>query len=266
MSKLTAAAKAGDADYVPTDRESEAARRLIERRRSKAKSPRFKVEVRNGATNIEPNHEDATTSWALVYDALATGESAFVDGLLGQLANVARSGKELKASELDFVVAAVREIGPRDPTETLLACQMVAIHNSMMVAARRIQHVETLPQQDSASNMLNKLARTFAAQVEALKKYRSTGEQSIRVQYVTVSAGQAVVGITQGGGGTHEKPSQSHAPGAEFEKQSSSADERGAPLLGNQQAIRMPLPSTGCEEAAGVPDARRASGSAEGRG
>jgi hypothetical protein len=37
--------------------------------------------------------------------------------------------------------------------------------------------------------MLNKLARTFAVQVEALKKYRSTGEQSIRVQHVTVNDG-----------------------------------------------------------------------------
>ena len=58
-----------------------------------------------------------------------------------------------------------------------------------MVAARRLYHVETIPQQDSASTMLNKLARTFAAQVEALKKYRSAGEQTIKVQHVTVNEG-----------------------------------------------------------------------------
>jgi len=44
---------------------------------------------------------------------------------------------------------------------------MAAIHNATLDAARRLRHVESIPQQDSASNMLNKLARTFAAQVDA---------------------------------------------------------------------------------------------------
>jgi len=38
-----------------------------------------------------------------------------------------------------------------------------------------------LPQQDSAVNALNKLTRTFATQMEALKRYRSTGEQKVTV-------------------------------------------------------------------------------------
>jgi len=50
--------------------------------------------------------------------------------------------------------------------------------------------------------MFNKLARTFAAQVEALKKHRSSGEQTIKVEHVTVSdGGQAIVGIIHPGGG-----------------------------------------------------------------
>ena len=54
---------------------------------------------------------------------------------------------------------------------------------------------QTILQQDSASNMLNKLARTFAIQVEALKKHRCGGEQTITVQRVTVNeGGQAIVG------------------------------------------------------------------------
>jgi hypothetical protein len=43
--------------------------------------------------------------------------------------------------------------------------------------ARRLAHVETIQQQDSASNAFNKLTRTFAAQMLALKEYRSKGEQ-----------------------------------------------------------------------------------------
>ena len=54
--------------------------------------------------------------------------------------------------------------------------------------------------------MLNKLARTFASQVEALKKYRPAGEQTIKVQHVTVNdGGQAVVGTVTTGGGEERK-------------------------------------------------------------
>jgi hypothetical protein len=49
---------------------------------------------------------------------------------------------------------------------------------------------------------VNKLARTFAAQVEALKRHRSAGEQTIKVEHVTVNeGGQAVVGIVHPQGG-----------------------------------------------------------------
>ena len=110
-------------------------------------------------------------------------------------------------------------INPKDETEALLAAQMAAIHNATMVAARRLSHVETIPQQDSASNMLNKLARTFASQVEALKKYRSAGEQTIKVQHVTVNeGGQAIVGnVSQGGGGSAKNGGQPHEPCAAAE-------------------------------------------------
>jgi hypothetical protein len=60
----------------------------------------------------------------------------------------------------------------------------------------------TLAQQDSAERTYNKLARTFASQVEALKRYRSAGEQTVRVEHVTVNeGGQAIVGnVAQGAG------------------------------------------------------------------
>jgi hypothetical protein len=39
--------------------------------------------------------------------------------------------------------------------------------------------VGRIPQQDSAERAFNKLARTFAAQLEALKRYRGGGEQTM---------------------------------------------------------------------------------------
>jgi hypothetical protein len=145
------------------------------------------------------------------------------------------------------MLSVVRGINPRDETEALLAAQMAAIHNATMVAARRLNHIETIPQQDSASTMLNKLARTFATQVEALKKYRSGGEQTIKVQHVTVNeGGQAIVGnVSQGGGGTSKNGGQPHEP--------SSADECSPTLLGNEQALPMPMPSASGPRLDGVP-------------
>src|SRR5262245_8168738 len=133
----------------------------------------------------------------------------------------------------------------------MLAPQMAAIHNATMVAARRLNHVESISQQDSASTMLNKLARTFASQIEALKKYRSGGEQTIKVQHVTVNeGGQAIVGnVSQGGGGNGKNGGQPHEPCA--------ANECGPALLGHEQALPTPMPGAGGPGLEGVPVPRR---------
>jgi hypothetical protein len=84
---------------------------------------------------------------------------------------------------------------PRDRIEAMLASQMAAVHMATMTFARRLAHVENIPQHDSAERAFNKLARTFAAQVEALKRYRTGGAQTVRVEHVSVhEGGQAIVG------------------------------------------------------------------------
>lgn len=193
--------------YVPSAQEERAADRVRQRLANSCPSPKFKVEHTGPASvSLTPDHPNGACATLLLADALGTTNGTFANGLLNQLVNVARTGKQLTADELNFALAAVRGIGPKDETEALLATQMVAIHNATVAAARRLAHVETLAQQDSASNMLNKLARTFAGQVETLKKYRSTGEQSIKVQHVTVAdGGQAVIGNVSKGGGAHGK-------------------------------------------------------------
>ena len=101
----------------------------------------------------------------------------------------------------------MQEIKPRDGVEGMLAAQMAAVHLAAMTAATRLKRVQTIEQQDSASRMLNQCARTFTAQVEALKKYRATGEQIVKVQHVNVgNGGQAVIADTlQAGGGVNGK-------------------------------------------------------------
>ena len=67
--------------------------------------------------------------------------------------------------------------------------------------------MDNIAQQDSVERAFNKLARTFAAQMETLKRYRSRGEQLVRVERVTVNEGrQAIVGpVTHGGGAPRRK-------------------------------------------------------------
>src|SRR6266567_7417953 len=81
----------------------------------------------------------------------------------------------------------------------MLGLQMEAVHMATITIARRLANAEFLQQQDSAERAFNKLARTFVSQMEALKRYRTGGEQKVTVQHVSVSeGGQAIVGnVTQ---------------------------------------------------------------------
>lgn len=121
----------------------------------------------------------------------------------------------------------------------MLASQMVAVHGLTMIATRRLNHAQTIERQDSASSLFNKLARTFAAQIEALKRYRSAGAQTIKVQHVTVNeGGQAIVGnVGQGVRDGEKSGGQPLVP--------SRTDERGPALLGNEQALPTPMPGAG---------------------
>jgi hypothetical protein len=135
--------------------------------------------------------------------AFATTDMVFVNGLTTQVVNVASHGRQPDEKATAYVLAMMRGIGPRDPVEALLAAQMAATHNAVMTFARRLAHVETIPQQDSAERALSKLQRTFVAQMEALKRYRSNGSQKMTVEHVHVhEGGQAIVGNVSEGRAT----------------------------------------------------------------
>jgi hypothetical protein len=159
-------------------------------------------------------------------DAMGSKDPDFMAGLLNQIASVSSSGAAVNEDRLNFVLSIVKGIEPRDQVEAMLAAQMAVTHQAIMTFARRLANVETIPQQDSAERAFNKLGRTFAAQVEALKRHRSTGEQRVTVQHVNVNdGGQAIVGnVTQGGGLPTKTKDQPHAqvadaPGFEMPRQ-----------------------------------------------
>jgi|GEM_PF-832340 len=134
----------------------------------------------------------------------ATGHAGVMNELLGQISVLGSQGKGIDANASNFALGFVDSMEPQDATETLLLTQMAAIHQATMMMARRLTRASVIPQQDAAERALNKLARTYAAQVEALKRYRSKGQQVVRVERVTVESGaQAVVGNVNHGGRGH---------------------------------------------------------------
>lgn len=131
----------------------------------------------------------------------ASGNAHVTEGLIAQMALLGSRGKKLDAAASNFALGFLDAMKPKDAAEALLFAQMAAIHQAAMMLARRLNHVQTLPQQDAAERALNKLARTFAAQMDTLKRYRSKGQQVVRVERVTVESGaQAVVGTVHHGG------------------------------------------------------------------
>jgi hypothetical protein len=184
-----------------TEAQEAAMQRHHARRKRLNIAPGMKVEKRDDNFRVSINHPDQATGGSLICEALGTADLHFVQSFLTQLTNVASKGQTPDADAINFALAVVKGIEPRDQMEALLGLQMAATHNAIMTFARRLAHVETLPQQDSAQNAFNKLCRTFTTQMEALKRYRNGGQQTVTVQHVNVSdGGQAIVGTVNHGG------------------------------------------------------------------
>jgi hypothetical protein len=126
-------------------------------------------------------------------NAIGTADVDFYIGLLSQMRRVNSNRGEIDKEALDFMLSVIKGGKPEDQLVTMLIAQMAAVHSATMEARRRLAASETILEQDSAQRALNQLARTFASQLETLKRYRTSGPHT--VQNVSVAdGGQAVVG------------------------------------------------------------------------
>ncbi len=202
--------------YQPTEREKAAIASLHARQRAHVPAPSLKrTDVgKDKVPHWNVDHPDPKVGGTLLFEALGLTSSDAYTGYLTQIINAAVKGREPDAEQVNQALGLVREIQPRDGIEAMLAAQMVAVHSATMKLARSLNHVDTIPQQDSASNAFNKLARTFAMQLDALNRHRGKGQQAIRVEHVTVNGGQAIVGSNihpQGVGVSANSEGQPHA-------------------------------------------------------
>jgi hypothetical protein len=139
------------------------------------------------------DHPDSAVGEVRLMAALGTTDRDLCRGIVEQLGDAASYGRDEQA--LDFMLSVVKSIKPRDQVETMLAVQMAEVHMATLTSARLLARATAMVQQEYAERALNKLARTFATQTEALRRYRSCGEPNVTVRHVSVSdGGQAIVG------------------------------------------------------------------------
>jgi len=190
---------------LPTRDKSSAERAVLARGK---KTPHINISKKGGKARLSLDHPDKVHGLALLMDACATADPDFFRGLLTQLANAGSQGDEIDEHGLNFMLSVINGVAPRDQLETMLAAQMAAVHMLTMSFAGRLGASDTFWEWNCVGPAFNKLARTFALQIEALKKYRTGGEQQVTVRHVTVNqGGQAIVGnVAHQGGGSGKNP------------------------------------------------------------
>ncbi len=185
--------------YKPTNGEGKALKKLERRRASRNPLPAVKSTVEQseeGLTNVNlgVDHKDEDTGYKLIAEALSSEHDAFTSGMLDAATRITRTPGRVSEEGMNFALAFVAGIKPRDQLEAALGMQMAAIHRATITAAEKLCTATRHEMADVHEKALNRLARTFAAQTEALKRLRNKGEQRIFVERVNVSeGGQAIV-------------------------------------------------------------------------
>ncbi len=141
-----------------------------------------------------------------VHKVFGTKHPETADGLLRhcmKALTASEASDDLPANdERTFMVAAVADVDPRDGVESMLAVQMAATHVALVRSSRWLAGADTIEQVKAHYSGFTKLSRAYAAQMEALRKHRNGGKQTVTVQHVNVEGGgQAIVGNVQTGEG-----------------------------------------------------------------
>ena len=135
----------------------------------------------------------------VLLDLFSTGDETLAKMLLAQSLGACGAKDTPQADQgRDFMLAMIEDLAPRDAVERMLAMQMAATHASLMSVSNKLNSVDKLHQHEIYERSFNRLARTFTAQAEALRKHRNGGQSKVIVEHVTVNeGGQAIVGQVQ---------------------------------------------------------------------
>jgi hypothetical protein len=190
-----------EARYRPTAREQIVLDRHAARREATAPGPRLKVQYDGQSKPISIDHPDPHTALALLEEALGTDDGDFVEGLLDQLINVSSPYGQLNQRDLNFMLSVIKGIKPTDQLEAMLAFQIALVQWVFARSGRELAMITKPWEQENESILreIHRAARTYMGQLEALKRYRSGGEQKVTVQQVfsVNEGGQAIGNVNQ---------------------------------------------------------------------
>ncbi len=159
---------------------------------------------------LELHTTNKTLSKAKFTEAFGTTDSELQQYLLNQVVQTFRGCESSKGFDhtrmeefANNAMALLNGIQPQDEIEGMLAVQMIAVHNMAMETMKRAMITDqTFEGAEANINRATKMLRTFNAQMEALKRYRTGGQQKVTVEHVHVTAGgQAIVGVVNRGEG-----------------------------------------------------------------
>ena len=147
-------------------------------------------------------------------EALGTADPDLQGHLLDQIVQTFRgtvssdgADNEATAAAVNKTMAILNGIQPQDELEGMLAAQMISVHNmAMRTMGLAMLGGQTFEGKKSNVNYATKMLRTFMAQMETLKRYRTGGQQKMIVEHVHVNeGGQAIVGTVHQGGRKNDK-------------------------------------------------------------
>jgi hypothetical protein len=201
-----------------TPEEQAAAGRLRDAMRAGLRAPSVTVSQPKGAATMTTRLKGEALGHVRLCATMATASPAFAEWALSELSDGMLSKRdcpETAQREINAALGVLHDMKAGDPLEAMLIAQMAACHHQAMRGLGRMRGVQTLDQLRANEKAANAFMRTFTAQLEALKRYRSKGEQTVRVERVYVAdGGQAIVGAVHasgGPGGGSKMPDQSHA-------------------------------------------------------
>ena len=200
MSRTIGKAVTADAPMKKTRAETQAVDELARRQARRPALPHVKMDLDEDTRHLQVqfDHGDEVAGQAQVMVQLGICDEHVFNGLLSQVCALGKHGQVISEDATNFALGVIASIEPRDEVEAMLAAQMAATHQATMMMARRLNHVETIPQQDAAERAFNKLSRTFTTQMDALKRYRAKAQQTVRVERVMVNdGGQTIVGTVE---------------------------------------------------------------------
>jgi hypothetical protein len=244
----------------PTEAERAEIRALAKRKKTRRQVPRFAVDrQKDNLVQMMPAGVHADAAAARLMNAFGITDLDLAECLMTQIinaTNIQPSGVPIVEGTLNAALAAVAGIGPRDEAEAMLAAQMIGVQWLAMALLSKAGSTNDRALLNDRGNLAVKLLRTFPAQLDALKRYRSAGEQRVVVQHqhVNVTANQAAVQVNGvvpdpgGRGAASETEDQPH------EQQLGHASE---PAMLCPEPARNAMPVAGCDGPGSLSASRR---------